>query len=75
MRALIAAAIARSRASLMLLLFLFAAGISAYLVIPKEANPDVAIPMMYVSMSLDVTVSAMSTTAVQSIVMMSRRAL
>ncbi|CAM5220821.1 efflux RND transporter permease subunit [Alishewanella longhuensis] len=37
----------------MLLLFLFAAGISAYLVIPKEANPDVAIPMMYVSMSLD----------------------
>lgn len=53
MRALIAAAIARSRASLMLLLFLFAAGISAYLVIPKEANPDVAIPMMYVSMSLD----------------------
>lgn len=53
MRALIAAAIERSRASIMLLLFLFAAGISAYLVIPKEANPDVAIPMMYVSMSLD----------------------
>ncbi|MFN3709454.1 MAG: efflux RND transporter permease subunit [Alishewanella aestuarii] len=53
MRSLIAAAIQRSRASLMLLLFLFIAGISAYLVIPKEANPDVAIPMMYVSMSLD----------------------
>ncbi|WP_423186165.1 efflux RND transporter permease subunit [Alishewanella sp. d11] len=53
MRALIAAAIDRSRASIMLLLFLFIAGISAYLVIPKEANPDVAIPMMYVSMSLD----------------------
>lgn len=53
MRALIAAAIERSRASLMLLLFLFVAGISAYLVIPKEANPDIAIPMMYVSMSLD----------------------
>lgn len=53
MRALIAAAIDRSRASLMLLLFLFIAGLSAYLVIPKEANPDVAIPMMYVSMSLD----------------------
>lgn len=53
MRALIAAAISHSRASLMLLLSLFIAGISAYLVIPKESNPDVAIPMLYVSMSLD----------------------
>ena len=53
MNSLIKAAIARSRASLMLLLFLFIAGISAYQSIPKEANPDVAIPMMYVSMSLD----------------------
>lgn len=53
MRALIAAAISHSRASLMLLLSLFIAGISAYLAIPKESNPDVAIPMMYVSMSLD----------------------
>ncbi|MDP4944848.1 MAG: efflux RND transporter permease subunit [Alishewanella sp.] len=53
MRALIAAAIDRSRASIMLLLFIFAAGLTAYIVIPKEANPDVAIPMMYVSMSLD----------------------
>ncbi|KKO44869.1 acriflavin resistance protein [Arsukibacterium ikkense] len=53
MNTLIQAAIGRSRASLMLLLFLFIAGITAYLTIPKEANPDVAIPMMYVSMSLD----------------------
>ncbi|WP_445766712.1 efflux RND transporter permease subunit [Rheinheimera sp.] len=53
MNQLIQAAIARSRASMMLLLFLFIAGISAYQSIPKEANPDVAIPMMYVSMSLD----------------------
>jgi multidrug efflux pump len=53
MNSLIQAAIDRSRASLMLLLFLFIAGISAYQSIPKEANPDVAIPMMYVSMSLD----------------------
>ena len=53
MNAIIQAAINRSRASLMLLLFLFIAGITAYQTIPKEANPDVAIPMMYVSMSLD----------------------
>ncbi|MGI5310725.1 efflux RND transporter permease subunit [Rheinheimera sp. WS51] len=53
MNAIIQAAIGRSRASLMLLLFLFIAGITAYQSIPKEANPDVAIPMMYVSMSLD----------------------
>ena len=53
MNQLIQAAIGRSRASMMLLVFLFIAGISAYQTIPKEANPDVAIPMMYVSMSLD----------------------
>ncbi|CAM3919529.1 efflux RND transporter permease subunit [Rheinheimera salexigens] len=53
MNAIIQAAISRSRASLMLLLFLFIAGITAYQTIPKESNPDVAIPMMYVSMSLD----------------------
>jgi multidrug efflux pump len=53
MNAIIQAAISRSRASLMLLLFLFIAGITAYQTIPKEANPDVAIPMMYVSMALD----------------------
>lgn len=53
MNSIIQAAIGRSRASLMLLLFLFIAGITAYQSIPKEANPDVAIPMMYVSMSLD----------------------
>ncbi|KKO50305.1 acriflavin resistance protein [Arsukibacterium sp. MJ3] len=53
MNTIIQAAISRSRASLMLLLFLFIAGIAAYHTIPKEANPDVAIPMMYVSMSLD----------------------
>ncbi|GGD70161.1 efflux RND transporter permease subunit [Lacimicrobium alkaliphilum] len=53
MNQMIRAAIQRSRASIMLLLFLFIAGITAYQSIPKEANPDVAIPMMYVSMTLD----------------------
>jgi multidrug efflux pump len=53
MNQMIRAAIQRSRASIMLLLFLFIAGITAYQSIPKEANPDVAIPLMYVSMTLD----------------------
>ncbi|ALS99881.1 efflux RND transporter permease subunit [Lacimicrobium alkaliphilum] len=53
MSEMIRAAIQRSRASIMLLLFLFIAGITAYQSIPKEANPDVAIPLMYVSMTLD----------------------
>lgn len=53
MNQLIDAAISRSRASIMLLLFLLVAGITGYNAIPKEANPDVAIPMMYVSMTLD----------------------
>lgn len=53
MRALIEAAIARSRATVTLLIFLLVSGVAAYVAIPKEANPDVAIPMMYVSMTLD----------------------
>lgn len=53
MTALIRAAIDRSSATITFLVFLFAGGLTAYFAIPKEANPDVAIPMMYVSMSLD----------------------
>jgi len=53
MKALIYAAINRSRATIAFLVFLFLAGIAAYQAIPKESNPDVAIPMMYVSMTLD----------------------
>jgi len=53
MKALIEAAISRTRATVTLLVFLFGAGIGAYTGIPKESNPDVAIPMMYVSMTLD----------------------
>lgn len=53
MDSLIKAAIDRGRAVTTLLLFLLIAGLLAYRAIPKEANPDVAIPMMYVSMSLD----------------------
>lgn len=53
MKGLIDAAIDRGRAVTTLLLFLLIAGLAAYRAIPKEANPDVAIPMMYVSMALD----------------------
>ena len=53
MRRLIEAAVQRSRATLMAFIFLMLGGLGAYQAIPKEANPDVTIPMMYVSLSLE----------------------
>ncbi len=53
METLIRAALDRSRATLLMFVCLLIAGIAAYVAIPKEANPDVAIPMMYVSVTLD----------------------
>ncbi|MBL4835664.1 MAG: efflux RND transporter permease subunit [Pseudomonas sp.] len=53
MSSMIHAAIGRSRAVITLLVFLFIGRLVAYNAIPKEANPDVTIPMMYVSMTLD----------------------
>ncbi|WP_163557990.1 efflux RND transporter permease subunit [Halomonas sp. NO4] len=53
MRTLIEAALSRSRTTLLLLAALLAAGIAAWQVVPKEANPDVAIPMIYVSLALE----------------------
>lgn len=44
-------AIQRRRAVLLVLAFLLLAGISAYQEIPKESEPDIAIPIIYVSMS------------------------
>ena len=52
MTALIRAAMDRSRATLFILMMLIIGGFSAYQVIPKESNPDVTIPVIYVSMSL-----------------------
>ena len=43
----------RSRTTLLLFLFLLLGGMAAYQVIPKESNPDVTIPMIYVSMTLE----------------------
>ncbi|WP_151669718.1 efflux RND transporter permease subunit [Nitrincola schmidtii] len=53
METLIRAAMLRSRATLTLFVFLLVGGLAAYQAIPKEANPDVVIPMMYISMSLE----------------------
>jgi len=53
MNALIDAAFARSRTVLLLLVFLVVAGSLAYGAIPKESEPDVPIPIMYVSMGHD----------------------
>ncbi|WP_347506903.1 efflux RND transporter permease subunit [Pseudomonas anguilliseptica] len=53
MHGLIAAALDRSRTSLLLLLFLMLGGLAAYFAITKEANPDVSIPIIYVSVTLE----------------------
>ena len=53
MRTLIEAALNRTRTTLLLLVFLLIAGSAAYQAIPKESNPDVVIPMIYVSLALE----------------------
>ncbi|QTF91816.1 efflux RND transporter permease subunit [Halomonas sp. BM-2019] len=53
MRALIEAALDRSRTTLLLLAGLLLAGLAAWQAIPKEANPDVTIPIIYVSLALE----------------------
>ncbi|MGH6770144.1 MAG: efflux RND transporter permease subunit [Xanthobacteraceae bacterium] len=44
-------AIGHSRLTIAMLLFLLAAGMVAYVTIPKEAEPDVRIPIIYVQLS------------------------
>lgn len=44
-------AISHSRLTLALLLFLLVAGLMAYFTIPKEAEPDVKVPIVYVQLS------------------------
>ncbi len=53
MHALIDAAFDRNRTVVMLLMFLLASGLVAYITIPKESEPDVPIPVIYVSMNHD----------------------
>lgn len=50
MKSIIEAAFHRSRVFVLLLLFILITGWSAYITIPKEAEPDVSIPFIYVSM-------------------------
>ncbi len=51
MNAIIDAAIRRARTVLSILALILAAGLFAYLTIPKESSPDIDIPIIYVSMS------------------------
>lgn len=51
MKSIIKAAFNRNRAVILVLIFFLLSGILAYQSIPKEAEPDVAIPIIYVSMN------------------------
>ena len=53
MNDLIRAALSRSRPVLLILILILVAGTSSYINIPKEADPDVAIPIIYVSIPHD----------------------
>ncbi|MGD8341012.1 MAG: efflux RND transporter permease subunit, partial [Gammaproteobacteria bacterium] len=49
MNALIEAIVARPRPVLLVLAVLILAGIASYITIPKEAEPDIVIPQMYIN--------------------------
>ncbi|MCW8994736.1 MAG: efflux RND transporter permease subunit [Psychromonas sp.] len=49
MKTVIEASLSRKRALLMILAFLLVSGLSAYINIPKESDPDIPIPFIYVS--------------------------
>ena len=53
MKALIDAAIARARATVLLLVLIIAGGLVAFQTLPREANPDVTIPYIYIAVTLD----------------------
>ena len=53
MKTFIEMAFGRSRTALLVLVFILISGSAAYLAIPKESDPDVAIPIIYVSVSHD----------------------
>ena len=53
MRTIITAAVDHSRTTLSALLLILIAGTVAYVNIPKEATPDVNVPIVYVSLHLD----------------------
>ncbi len=51
MYAFIQAAVQRARASLIVLVILWIGGISAFISMPKESNPDITVPFVYISVS------------------------
>ncbi|MDX1656830.1 MAG: efflux RND transporter permease subunit, partial [Candidatus Competibacteraceae bacterium] len=53
MKSVIEAAFDRTRTALLTLLFILISGSLAYMAIPKESDPDVAIPIIIVSMSYE----------------------
>lgn len=53
MKTLIEAAIARARATILLLVLIIAGGLVAFMTLPREANPDVTIPYIYIAVTLD----------------------
>lgn len=53
MQKLIEAALSRSRTVLMLFVLILVMGTVSYIEIPKESNPDITIPMAYVSVTLE----------------------
>ena len=53
MRTLIDAAFSRTATVVLVLLFLLTAGSLAYVAIPKEASPDIPIPIVYVSTTIE----------------------
>lgn len=53
MRLLIHAAITNSRTTMMLLVGLILAGLASWQALPKESDPDVTVPLVYVSVSLE----------------------
>ena len=48
MKSIIDAAVARSRPVLLILMLVLISGSVAYVTIPKEADPDVAIPIIFI---------------------------
>ncbi len=50
---LIDAAFDRTRTTFMVLILLFIMGATAYITIPKESDPDINVPIIYVSMTLE----------------------
>jgi multidrug efflux pump len=51
MNGIISAALDRSRTVMLVLALILITGAAAYVSIPKESDPDVDIPILYVSMS------------------------